>query len=59
MQFESFSDFINMGGYAPYVWISYALAFVVLVANIISPWRGRQQKLREIARKARRAGRTS
>lgn len=27
MQFESFSDFIHMGGYAFYVWLSFAVTF--------------------------------
>ncbi|WP_334012633.1 heme exporter protein CcmD [Alteromonas sp. S167] len=27
MQFESFSDFINMGGYAFYVWLSFGVTF--------------------------------
>lgn len=29
------SEFFSMGGYAPYVWSSYALTALVLVANII------------------------
>ena len=28
MQFESFSDFINMGGYAFYVWLSFGVTFL-------------------------------
>ncbi|MFW5450314.1 MAG: heme exporter protein CcmD [Methylophagaceae bacterium] len=31
------SEFLYMGGYAFHVWTSYALALVVLLANIIGP----------------------
>ncbi len=27
IQFESFSEFLNMGGYAFYVWLSYGVTF--------------------------------
>jgi heme exporter protein D len=29
------SDFLNMGGYAAYVWPSYGLTLVVIVLNIV------------------------
>jgi heme exporter protein D len=29
-----FSDFLDMGGYAAYVWPSYGLTFLVLLLNI-------------------------
>ncbi len=35
------SEFFNMGGYAFYVWLSYGLTAVVLIANVVIP------KLRE------------
>ncbi len=31
------SEFFNMGGYAFYVWLSYGLTAVILIANIIVP----------------------
>lgn len=31
------ADFFAMGGYALYVWPSYAVAFLVLAANIVLP----------------------
>ncbi len=43
------AEFIHMGGYAPYVWGSYGLAFVVLLANLLAPWRRRRKLLREIS----------
>ena len=35
MQWNSFSEFISMGGYGFYVWGSYGVTFVLLVAEII------------------------
>ncbi|WDD98663.1 heme exporter protein CcmD [Thalassomonas actiniarum] len=31
MQFDSFSDFLHMGGYGFYVWLSYGVGFVLLL----------------------------
>ncbi|WDE11433.1 heme exporter protein CcmD [Thalassomonas haliotis] len=31
MQFDSLSDFLHMGGYAFYVWLSYGVGFVLLL----------------------------
>jgi heme exporter protein D len=49
------SEFFAMGGYAEYVWPSYALAFIVLAANIIVPMQQRKKIVTDIARKMRRA----
>lgn len=35
MQWNSFSEFIRMGGYGPYVWSSYGVTFVLLIAEIL------------------------
>ena len=32
MQFDSFADFIAMGGHGPYVWMAYGATFLVLAA---------------------------
>jgi len=32
----SFQEFIDMGGYAPYIWSSYGIALVIFVALFIS-----------------------
>ena len=29
------SDFLNMGGYAAYVWPSYGLTLIVIILNIV------------------------
>ncbi|MCP4697035.1 MAG: heme exporter protein CcmD [Gammaproteobacteria bacterium] len=52
------SEFFHMDGYGFYVWTSYALTLIVLLANFISPMLRRQELLRALARKARRKTRT-
>jgi len=44
MHWNSFSEFINMGGYGTYVWGSYLVTFVLLTAEIIA-LRARKRKL--------------
>lgn len=51
IQFSSFSEFIDMGGYAFNVWTVYALFAVFLVANIMLPLRKHKQILREQSRR--------
>ena len=51
------SEFFHMGGYAAYVWSSYAIALVVLLWNVLMPWRQRRKMLAGLARRQRRAGR--
>jgi heme exporter protein D len=48
------SEFFQMGDYAFYIWTSYGLALVVLVANLIFPVVNERNLLRLIARKLRR-----
>jgi len=50
-------EFFDMGGYALYVWPSYGLALVILIANLVSPLLQRRKLLAGIARKLRRARR--
>jgi heme exporter protein D len=39
------AEFFNMGGYAAYVWPSYALALILMVANVLSAvFSGKQVK---------------
>lgn len=50
---SSLHEFVTMGGYAFYVWTSYAVALIVLVANFLLPlFRGRRLR-RELARRTR------
>jgi heme exporter protein D len=50
----SLTEFLHMGGYAFYVWTSYGIALLILLANIIVPARQHRKLLSEIARKMRR-----
>jgi heme exporter protein D len=51
---NSWSEFIHMGGYAWYVWPSYALGLIVFVANVLAPLARRKQVMRDLARKIQR-----
>ncbi|WP_243039937.1 heme exporter protein CcmD [Dyella sedimenti] len=54
----SWDHFLAMGGYAAYVWPAYAVFFVVLVADYLSPGLRRRRNLRELrGRLARQAAR--
>ena len=52
------NEFFHMGGYAFYVWSSYAIALVVLLLNVLVPMRNRRKLLADITRRARRTRRT-
>lgn len=51
---NSFAEFLAMGGYGFYVWTAYAIAFVVLLLNIVLPLMQRKQLLRQLALKQKR-----
>jgi heme exporter protein D len=54
------SDFFAMGGYGVYVWWSYAVFFVVLIADALAPLWQRRKTLRELhGRLKRQAARRS
>ena len=48
------SEFFHMGGYAIYVWSSYAITLVVLALNVLVPLYKRRRLLAGLARRARR-----
>jgi heme exporter protein D len=48
------SDFFAMGGYGAYVWWSYAVFFVVLVADALAPLWQRRRILRELRNRLKR-----
>lgn len=48
------SEFFHMGGYAFYVWTSYILVLVVMLANFIIPIQREKKLLQQIARQIRR-----
>jgi heme exporter protein D len=49
--FDSFSDFLAMGGYATYVWSAYAFFVLVLVFNIVQPVLSRKKYLKQQLRR--------
>lgn len=51
IQFSSFQEFIDMGGYAFNVWSVYALFAIFLTANLVLPLRRKKQLLRELKRR--------
>lgn len=52
-QWESVGDFLNMGGYAFYVWGSYIVTFVFIIGEIIVA----RQKSRQVQRRLKRMAR--
>jgi heme exporter protein D len=54
MQFSSFSDFINMGGYGFYVWLSFGVSALLLILLIISSKAGHQKIIKQIAQRKNR-----
>lgn len=46
IQFESLGDFLDMGGYAFYVWASYLFTIVVLGLNLLLPLFDRKRVLK-------------
>ena len=50
----NWSEFFHMGGYAFFVWTSYALTLIVVVANIVSPIIQRRKIIARIKRAIKR-----
>lgn len=49
---KTMSDFFHMGGYAFYVWMSYAISAIVLAANLALPLMRRGRLLSDLRRRA-------
>lgn len=54
MQFESFSDFLAMGGYGFYVWLSFGISTLLLLTLILSSIYGHKQVIKNIALRQQR-----
>jgi heme exporter protein D len=50
----NWTEFFHMGGYAFYVWTSYTIALVLLVANMVLPVVQRKKIIARIRRSIRR-----
>ncbi|MBQ0711740.1 MAG: heme exporter protein CcmD [Porticoccus sp.] len=53
-QFESLSDFIQMGGHGTYVWAAYLISLLVLIGLVVSPLLRRRKLVQEVIRQQRR-----
>ena len=51
VQFASFAEFLDMGGYAFNVWSVYALFAVFIAVNLIAPMLRRRQLIKELRRR--------
>ena len=56
MSWGSWSEFFAMGGYALYVWGSYAVTFAALAAEVVLLRRRRRSVLEHVARHPDRSG---
>jgi heme exporter protein D len=54
MQFTSFSEFIGMGGYGFYVWLSFGVTALILTCLLVSSKLGHQQIINKIAKTKQR-----
>ena len=50
----NWSEFFHMGGYAFFVWTSYALTLIVIVANVVLPVMQRKKVIARIKRAIKR-----
>ncbi len=50
----NWSEFFAMGGYAVYVWTSYALTLLLVVVNVVSPLIQRRRIIARIRRAIKR-----
>ncbi len=50
----NWSEFFHMGGYAFFVWTSYALTFAIIIANIVFPIMQRKKVIKRIKRAIKR-----
>jgi len=51
IQFSSFAEFVDMGGYGFNVWSVYALFAVFVAANLILPLRKKKKIVRQLKRR--------
>ena len=52
MMFESWQDFVAMGGHGLYVWLAFSAALVLLAANILMLRADRRNTLRLLGSRA-------
>ena len=52
IQFASFSEFLDMGGYGFAVWSVYAIFAVFIAVNLIAPIQKRKKIVKDLKRRA-------
>ncbi|RJX73810.1 heme exporter protein CcmD [Vibrio sinensis] len=57
MHFESFSDFLAMGGYAGYVWAAFGITFGVMIGILVISLRQGKTLMNEVVAKIDRQAR--
>ncbi|TCK07099.1 heme exporter protein CcmD [Marinobacterium mangrovicola] len=54
MSFNSFTEFLSMGGHGLYVWLSYALGLAVILLNLVAPLMERSRLVAQLKRRLQR-----
>lgn len=54
MAFNSFGEFLAMGGHGLYVWLAYGVALGVLIFNLLSPKLIKKRLIEDMKRRERR-----
>ncbi|CAM4074201.1 heme exporter protein CcmD [Pseudoalteromonas sp. SG43-7] len=57
MQFDSFSDFIAMGGYGFYVWLSFGSCALILLGILVSSFNDTKRIMASVQQQAEREAR--
>ncbi|WP_149981465.1 heme exporter protein CcmD [Pseudoalteromonas rhizosphaerae] len=57
MQFDSFSDFIAMGGYGFYVWLSFGSCALILLGILVSSFNDTKRIMASVQQQAAREAR--
>ena len=55
MQFNSFAEFLNMGGYGPYVWSSVIIVLLLFAVLIVESATAKTRTLKRIKQELERA----
>jgi heme exporter protein D len=53
-QFASFADFLEMGKHGLYVWLSYGIALVIILYNVVAVILNKRRFFNEAKRRLRR-----
>jgi heme exporter protein D len=54
MAFESFTDFLDMGGHGLYVWLCYGLGLVTILLSLVLPVQQGKSIKQDLRRRLRR-----